>query len=382
MNPFSGASAFSLPSENLTEKLLSAVTIPYKIGIVRAALDYHKDTLSRRRPEIWNFLDKAISCQEIDSYFVCWHPYFSLINRSFIEKDPRKVEDLFVRLTAYLTNLGVIKGAWEGELDSDFSLIHNDVLLDGVNHIASDVTRGLLFSSVESGGEGESSDAYSFARSGKLRSLTISPGKTMKLLPSSVFQPISGDDFSTASAEISSKNEVDMATTIQLIESVGTKYSDWIANVIRYIVCFPQDNENSFSGSYSDLSGVVKASFLSSPEKMCEVLIHEASHQYYHIACGLGYVDDGSDTNEYYSPPVGGSRPISRILVAYHAFANITLFYRDCVSRVDALGEYARKSIERYEEYTLQLGEPLTQSTALTEVGKMLFEPLHNKLSS
>lgn len=380
MNPFDVATAFSLPNEGLTETLLTAVSVPYKLGIFQAALDFHKDTLCKEHRQLWLFLKMALEEKNANDFFVCWHPYISLINRSFVEKDECKIVDTFSRAAAYLSYNGINPQGWHGTLDDRFAIILGSKLLDEVKSIASDNNGELRFGSKQHSSEDVSLETYQCGRSCILTSVDVSTGRSMKILPSGVFQPISGDDFSLAAPSISSDDRNDMVETVRLIGDVDVKYSNWVAYAVRFIVGFPRDKENSFSGSYSDLSGVVKASFLSSPEKMCEVLIHEASHQYYHIACGLSDVDDGSDQTEYYSPPVGGNRPLSRILVAYHAFANITLFYRDCSSRTDALGSFARKNLPRYEEYTRQLAEPLTQSQSLTHVGKLIFQPLNERI--
>ena len=83
--------------------------------------------------------------------------------------------------------------------------------------------------------------------------------------------------------------------------------------------------------------------FLRKPMDIAEVLVHECAHQYFYLLAYVGPYDDGSDERLYWSPPLRRNRPLSRILMAYHALANVRLFY----AAVRASGMRARPPTAR-----------------------------------
>ncbi|HEX5707813.1 MAG TPA: HEXXH motif-containing putative peptide modification protein, partial [Pyrinomonadaceae bacterium] len=110
------------------------------------------------------------------------------------------------------------------------------------------------------------------------------------------------------------------------------------------------------------------------------MLVHESSHLYLHLLCRLGPINDGTDKTLYYSPAVRRPRPLERILVAYHAFANMSLLYRLCMEvGIDDEG-YCALNQEKTLPQLEQLEAPLLDNPALTPIGRALFEPLYRRL--
>jgi HEXXH motif-containing protein len=134
------------------------------------------------------------------------------------------------------------------------------------------------------------------------------------------------------------------------------------------------------SGSIAKYFGVIHVSASPSVPAIAELLVHEASHQYFHLLCLLEAFDDGSDANLYYSPAVRTDRPLERIGVAYHAFANILLFYDSCLTSGIDDGGYCRRNREALSPDVARLEAPLRGSDALTSVGRALSEPLMERL--
>ena len=110
------------------------------------------------------------------------------------------------------------------------------------------------------------------------------------------------------------------------------------------------------------------------------MLVHECSHQYYHLLTRLGPVDDGSDTTLAYSPVKNTGRPISMILLAYHAFANVELFYRHCQAAGLEDEGYCANNQEGLKPQLEQLEQALSATDALTELGQALWEPLAERI--
>ena len=105
-----------------------------------------------------------------------------------------------------------------------------------------------------------------------------------------------------------------------LLRRYAPEYADWVLRVIRVIVPLKSNNGRINSGSSRTEPGVIHATVDCGTESYPEMLVHEASHQYYYVVRRVGDVDDGSDPTLYYSPVKETGRPIAMILLTYHAF--------------------------------------------------------------
>jgi HEXXH motif-containing protein len=110
------------------------------------------------------------------------------------------------------------------------------------------------------------------------------------------------------------------------------------------------------------------------------MFVHEASHQYFHIIRRVDTVHDHSDTRLYYSPVKGEGRPIDAILLAFHAFANVVLFYRLCIDGGLDDDGYCKRNADRHLSELKSMLSYLQSSNALTEVGTLLWKPLAAKI--
>ena len=113
---------------------------------------------------------------------------------------------------------------------------------------------------------------------------------------------------------------------------------------------------------------------------LAEMLVHEATHQYMYILCRLGDIDDGSDPKLYYSPVRRMERPLWAIVLAYHAFANVLLLYRLCRQSGIEDDGYCSRHEALLVPQLRELERVLTQTNALTEIGRGLVEPLSERI--
>lgn len=170
--------------------------------------------------------------------------------------------------------------------------------------------------------------------------------------------------------------------SIEILDCYALRYRRWVLEIVRGILCYPRLEGQSFSGSWTNLPGTIHMSMLDEPLQICSVLIHEASHQYFNlVSCIVDYVD-GQDNSEYYSPTVKKPRPLDRILMAYHAFANVVLFYRECEMLGILRSEHCKRQFEQFITYVEQLDEPLRGNKSLTNAGFSLYAPLARAISS
>jgi HEXXH motif-containing protein len=152
-----------------------------------------------------------------------------------------------------------------------------------------------------------------------------------------------------------------------------------VQRVVRQVALVEATPGVVHSGSYRDRHGFIHASAQSSVMSLAEVLVHEAAHQYFHLLCCLGPVDDGTDATQYYSPLVGKKRPLDRILFAFHACANIRNFYRLCMNNGAADVRYCRDHEPVVARQLDQLNVALRNNRTLTSVGRAIYDPLANE---
>lgn len=157
-------------------------------------------------------------------------------------------------------------------------------------------------------------------------------------------------------------------------------YAEWVGRLARRVVPLRTPSNLMMSSSSIYRPGTITMSHNAHPLGMAEILVHEYAHEHLHLASACGLLDDGSDTNLYFSPIRGIDRPLSSILIAYHAVGNIALFYREC-RRTGAPGaEYLDASEPEATAWHKEMEAILSKSRCLTPVGRALFEPLREQL--
>jgi HEXXH motif-containing protein len=169
---------------------------------------------------------------------------------------------------------------------------------------------------------------------------------------------------------------------VAIIAEHAPAYLPWVERVIHEVFLIQPRVKQIQSGSIARYFGLVHVSASSNPVAIAELLVHEASHQYFHLLSLVGPFDDGSDTNMYYSPAVRMDRPIVRIGVAYHAFANILLFYDACLASGLDDGGYCAQCRKKLAPEVAELEAPLRGNAALSQVGRALCDPLIDRLRS
>jgi HEXXH motif-containing protein len=73
-------------------------------------------------------------------------------------------------------------------------------------------------------------------------------------------------------------------------------------------------------------------------------------------------------------------RPLDKILLAYHAFANVVLFYRMCRESGLEDNGYLDYNEANIIPQLRQLEEPLAQTKGLTELGRAIWEPVSKRV--
>jgi HEXXH motif-containing protein len=167
-----------------------------------------------------------------------------------------------------------------------------------------------------------------------------------------------------------------------LLQEFAPEYLGWVMDADWAAVALRRPGDNMLTSfSTRGLPGVPFLSFPVEPLLAAELLVHETSHHYYHCAQLYGEPCNDRDTALYPSPYVNKDRPIDRILIAFHAFANIVLLYRSIVDAgPDECRDKAEAAIAQHVPILTRFSAALTRSPGLTPLGRALFEPLRDRL--
>jgi HEXXH motif-containing protein len=190
---------------------------------------------------------------------------------------------------------------------------------------------------------------------------------------------VSAEVLALADDAITDRTASAFAMAIDLIASSAPMYLRWVVEVVREILVLRAQPERMRSGSKATWPGMIYMS-VEDPLILAENLVHEASHQHFHVLQRFDSVEDGSDPTAYYSPAVNRHRPLGAVMLAYHAFANTLLFLRECDSLTLSAQAYRDARVAFLVPLVEELQVPLKFNRALTESGRGLITPLAARL--
>lgn len=167
---------------------------------------------------------------------------------------------------------------------------------------------------------------------------------------------------------------------LHLLRDLPADYLPWIGHVARDIVPLAAD-EFIRSQSVGDCPGVIAMSAPVRRSAVAEMFIHECSHQYFHILEKLEPLQEPESREMYFSPVKQTERPMSMILLAYHAFANVVLYYQNCLTANLDEREQCVHNIRRHLPELRNMEVGLFASKSLTENARGMFEPLAERLN-
>jgi HEXXH motif-containing protein len=374
---------FSCPYEILDKFLLTTIATNHSQEVLRLFLSQYKVELNSRGSGLVNFLEGWLTREM--TFAAVWNTIFGDAFKLVKNKGGGQPSSVAAGLA-----LGVcaarFPGEWSLQLEQPVQLLWDNWLLPPANWISfsSDGKRASIdlrldgtsslveFLHTEDGWQGDG--AEDLPRFGSQHSkITILPARAYAIkgfaeLPCTRF------------ANVESVIVQGCQQIINLLKEYAPIYQSWVLDIIRQVILLPPESERIRSGSSKDNLGLIYMSYHRNPMAMAEMLVHEASHLYLHLLCRIGPIADGKDTNLYYSPVVKTERTLDRILVAYHAFANVLLLYRLCRANGVADEGYCLRNEEMVLPDLEQLEAPLRNNPALTPLGRALFEPLFERL--
>lgn len=373
---------FSCPDEKFDRPFFETLTTNYAQEVVRLFLQTYADELEQNARGVTILLRDWLAGGST-SATVC-HPTFGGVFRAIAERDADPV-DVGAGLALRLCASGSAAD-WGAQFGGPTRLLWDNWLLPRADAISvrSDGSHALVSLSL-----GRIRQEAEFTRAGRGWRGTGAeamhrigpPGADITLLPASGVGAHDLQDLELPLLEKIGKKDVRVCRqALEILEACAPAYYQWVLRIVRQVVLLRPENELLRSGGATNLLALLYMSCGAKPMPLAEMLVHEASHHYFNLLCRLGPPDDGTDESLYYSPAVRRPRPLDRILIAYHAFANISLLYRLCLDGGVEDDGYCRAGESQILPQLEQLESPLRHNPALTSIGRALCEPLFSRL--
>lgn len=168
-----------------------------------------------------------------------------------------------------------------------------------------------------------------------------------------------------------------ISESFDILKHGAPGYHSWVCRILRYLGIIKSPENFMRSGSLEWFWGLVAVSNNPNPLSICEMLVHECSHQYFNFISRLG--SPSNNPNLYYSPFPKALRPMDKIMLGYHAFGNVFLFYRECLSNRTLSAECEQRM--RIVRDDIQLVQDLTTDPQnWTPIGQALIQPLAERI--
>lgn len=156
------------------------------------------------------------------------------------------------------------------------------------------------------------------------------------------------------------------------------QYFKWFTCMVCEITPLKRPGPHTIGSSSSDTRwGGLNIAWPASMTETIEMMIHESSHQYFHLLTWLNPMVK-PDAKMYYSPLKKRERPLEKILLGYHAFANASLAFESLIDL--GFGDDIQNRKECVDEYMRELIPPLEETDGLSELGEAIYQPLRKRI--
>ncbi len=174
-----------------------------------------------------------------------------------------------------------------------------------------------------------------------------------------------------------------LSAGLELLDRASPEYAGWVRGIVRQVA--PLECQGRVVSSWSSLHypGLISLTLFDSPLDVAETLVHEASHQRYHLLDrSIPLVKQEAVEDLHFSPIKQCPRPLPMVLLAFHAFCNIALLFDDFY-RAGVLDRAGfRYHMSDLRNWLPAMAQTLGAARGLTADGEMLWRDLHSRLES
>jgi hypothetical protein len=377
---------FSCPQTGVNNRaLLEMLVIEHGRRVVEEFLERHRARLDQRGGGLAPVLTAWL--QQESTYDAVCSFTFGDIHASLLLDNPSEVDRCAAALAVHLHAFG-LEGEWHFELENPASFFFDRWILSPCDAIRVSATANLMLidtrtadgwrqTTLRRGANGWDSDTaqdlpvmnYLGLRCRVVPVEYLPSASPAQMLAKGLYD---GDSRNT---DISLVVRTGIAAA-ELISGFAGIYLPWVGEVIKDLIPLPPRPGILHSASGKLAPGIISVTNQDLRCALAEQLVHEATHQHLYLLTRLGPMDDGSDETLYFSPFRNMGRPVFYILFAYHAFANVLLFYRTARANGMSDGEPGITDQDKLKADLLTLEEALETTKALTPLGRALWEPL------
>jgi len=370
---------FSCPYQPFNQRFFSLLAAQYSRSLIELFLDRFEQRLDQTGNGVTEMLS-GIHANEPPNDEIFWSPVPAMIMESLSNGDTLSAQRAAASLLLHCGAHGV-SGDWELRFDQPSMFLWGSYLLPESERLIVNHNQETVRILSEINGSRHESRLHRVAETGAWRSeeltqlpLVADDGYAVTLLPDRAAPPLQCD--SPTLSQISSATHDSIAQSLGLLRALAPRYRDWVTRVLRRLIVVAAPQAGIMSGNLHGWYSMFYISDCRDPLVIGEMLVHEASHQYFHSITPLEDVADQTDPTTYYSPFVRRQRTIDRLVLAYHAFANVYLYYRECLASQD-LHKQASAGLRTVYNDLSVVEETLMTSDKLTPTGRALIEPLY-----
>jgi len=188
------------------------------------------------------------------------------------------------------------------------------------------------------------------------------------------------DELSQPSAEVTPDVVAQFEEALELMGRGMPEYRAWVLGLLKEISPIRRPDWNMIaSGSSPHRFGGIDLCVPATPTETAEMMVHECTHQYFHMASWLGSFVT-ADAKPHYSPLKKCERPLDRILIGYHAFGNALIAFEKF--REMGLQKETASRRSTIAAYMEQLRVPIETEVGLSELGLAFSRPLRARLTT
>lgn len=167
---------------------------------------------------------------------------------------------------------------------------------------------------------------------------------------------------------------------LALLDRQSPAHCDWVRRLAVTVTPLERQGRTIRSWSSGDYPGLVCLCGNGELVEVAETLVHEASHQHFHALRQFGDLVDPSSDEMAFSPVKSCPRPIEMILLSYHAFANVQLYFRHLAAAGLVAADWYVSHCATLLEWRPILEGALRESRSVTPLGHLLWRTLSDRL--
>lgn len=377
----------SNPAEPLDDSLLFSVAIQFASAATDLFLDSFGRALRGNASGIAEIIEKINN--DGPDFEMIWSPALGRCISAVKKEDEALARQVAVEYLTHACAQGV-KGEWEVKLKRPAVFLWGSRLIPACDYVKVQSSgdsayiytrldgRAAEFRISRLHGDGA---AWTSEEADELPHISTASNSAVIFLPKCAINPDSYDAFGfPLLPDITLEQFQPLSTMFDLMKENLPAYYRWFSRILRRVVLVQTGPQKYLrSGSEEGLCGMVYISDSKDVLSLGEMLVHEASHNYFYLITRLGEPVIHSQ-EMYYSPFVNSMRSLERILLGYHAFANVYLYYKACMQvfpdQRDVCLERMKMTLEDVKSVEVHLKE----SDKLTSIGQGLAEPLMREL--